>query len=34
MIYLLLKIINPDKSIGISNLNYEIEKATLANFDN
>ena len=32
MIYLLFKIINTDKSIGVSNLKYEIEKANLANF--
>ena len=32
MIYLLFKIINAVKSIGDSNLKYEIEKATLANF--
>ena len=34
MIHLLFKIINPDKSIGVSNLNDEIEKSTLAKFVN
>ena len=34
MIYLLFKIINPDTRIGVSNLKYEIEKATLAKFGN
>ena len=34
MIYLLFKIINTDKSIGVSNLKYEIEKSTLAKFGN
>ena len=34
MTYLLLKIINPNKSIGVSNLKDEIEKATLAKFVN
>ena len=34
MIYLLFKSINPDKSIGVSNLKDEIEKSTLAKFGN
>ena len=34
MIYLLFKSTNPDKRIGVSNLKYEIEKSTLAKFDN
>ena len=34
MLYLILKSINPDTSIGVSNLKYEIEKGTLANFVN
>ena len=34
MIYLLLKSINPDKGIGVSNLTDEIEKAILAKFSN
>ena len=33
-IYLILKIINPATSIGVSNLKDEIEKATLSNFGN
>ena len=34
MIYFLFKIINPDKSIGVSNLKDEIEKSALAKFVN
>ena len=34
MIYLLFKSINPDTIIGVSNLKYEIGKATLAKFGN
>ena len=34
MLYLILKTINPYTSIGISNRNDEIEKSTLAKFDN
>ena len=34
MINLLFKSINPDKSIGVSNLKDEIDKATLAKFGN
>ena len=34
MIYILFKIINPDKSIGVYNLKDEIEKSTLAKFGN
>ena len=34
MLYLLFKSTNPATSIGISNLKYEIDKATLANFGN
>ena len=34
MIYLLLKCINPATNIEDSNLKYEIEKSTLAKFDN
>ena len=34
MIYLLLKSINPDKSIGVSNLKDEIDKVTLSKFVN
>ena len=34
MIYLLFKSINPDKSIGVSNLKDEIEKSTIAKFGN
>ena len=34
MIHLLFKIINPDTSIGVSNLKYEIEKTTIAKFGN
>ena len=33
-LYLLLKIINPVKSIGVSNLKHEIDRSTLANFGN
>ena len=32
MIYLLFKSINPDKSIGVSNLKDEIDKVTLSKF--
>ena len=32
ILYLIFKIINSATSIGVSNLKYEIEKATLANF--
>ena len=31
---LLLKIINPDSRISVSNPKYKIEKATLSKFDN
>ena len=34
MIYLIFKIINPDTSIVVSNLKYEIEKSTIAKFLN
>ena len=34
MLYLLFNIINPATRIGVSNLKYEIEKATLAKFVN
>ena len=34
MLYLLFNIINPATRIGVSNLKYEIEKATLAKFGN
>ena len=34
MIWLPLKGINPATSIGVSNLNYEIDKATIAKFGN
>ena len=34
MIYLLLKIINPDTRICVSNLKYEIDKSNLAKFSN
>ena len=34
IIYLLLKIINPDTRIGVYNLKYEIEKANLDKFGN
>ena len=34
MLYLILKIINPATRIDVSNLKYEIEKATLAKFGN
>ena len=34
MIYLLFKSINPDKSIGVSNLKDEIDKVTLAKLGN
>ena len=34
ILYLLLKSINTDKSIGVSNLKYEIEKSTLDKFGN
>ena len=34
MVYLLFKSINPDIMIGVSNLKYEIDKATLAKFGN
>ena len=34
MIWLLLEGINPDTRIGVSNLNYEIDKAAIAKFGN
>ena len=34
MLYLLLKIINPATTIGVSNLQYKIEKSNLAKFGN
>ena len=34
MIYLIFKNIDPATRIGVSNLKYEIEKATLAKFVN
>ena len=34
MLYPIFKSINPDTSIGVSNLKYEIEKSTLSKFGN
>ena len=34
MLYLLFKIINPNTSIGVSNIKYKIDKSTLAKFGN
>ena len=34
MLWLILKIINTYTRIGVSNINYETEKATLAKFGN
>ena len=34
MIHVILKIINPDTRIGVSNLKSEIKKATLSKFGN
>ena len=34
MLYLIFKIMNSDTRIGISDLKYEIEKATLSKFGN
>ena len=34
VIYLLFKSINPDTSIGVSNLKYDIDTSTLAKFGN
>ena len=34
MVYLIFKIINPSTRMGVSNLKYEIGKATLAKFGN
>ena len=34
MIYLLFKSINPDTSIGVSSLKYEIDKSTIVKFGN
>ena len=34
MLYLVFKNINPDTRIGVSNLEYEIEKSILSKFGN
>ena len=34
MLYLVLKSINPDTSIGVSNIKYEIDKENLSKFGN
>ena len=34
MIYLISKIVNPDKRIGVSNLKDKVDRATLAKFVN